>query len=142
MAKQTQAKYLLGRDAVVTIDGVTIQSLTDAVVRVRTEEMSVANGVDLADSTLAFRRTVEYQAIVTNPAETSYLIEKSARSANGRPQLVVMVLTKGHITKAFYATIHDMEEDQPLGDLARTRWAFKQWGKLPVVTEGGGGFPV
>lgn len=137
-----EQKWLLGKDAVVTIDGVTIQSITDAVVRVRTEEMSVASGVDVGDSTLVYRRTVEYQAVVTRPAETSYLIEKSARSANGRPQLVVMVLTKGHIDKSFYATIHDMEEDQPLGDLARTRWLFKQWGKLPVVTEGGGGFPL
>lgn len=135
-----EKKYLLGRDAVVTIDGVTIQSITDAVVRVRTEEMSVANGVDAADSTLVYRRTIEYQGIVTNPAETSYLIGKSALSPNGRPQLVVMVLSRGHITKTFYATIHDMEEDQPLGDLGRTRWAFRQWGKLPVVTEGGGGF--
>jgi hypothetical protein len=134
-----EKKWLLGRDAVVTIDGVTIQSITDAVVRVRTEEMSVASGVDVGDSTLVYRRTVEYQAVVTNPAETSYLIEKSAPAANGRPKLVVMVLTRGHITKDFYATIHDVEEDQPLGDLARTRWLFKQWGKLPVVTEGGGG---
>jgi len=134
-----EKKWLLGRDAVVTIDGVTIQSITDAVVRVRTEEMSVASGVDLADATLVYRRTIEYQAVVTNPAETSYLIEKSAPAASGRPQLVVMVLTKGHITKTFYATIHDMEEDQPLGDLARTRWLFKQWGKIPLVLEGGGG---
>ena len=134
-----EKKWLLGRDAVVTIDGVTIQSITDAVVRVRTEEMSVASGVDIADSTLVYRRTVEYQAVVTNPAETSYLIGKASLLPNGRPQLVVMVLTRGHITKAFYATIHDMEEDQPLGDLGRTRWAFKQWGKLPVVLEGVGG---
>lgn len=137
-----EQKWLLGKDAVVTIDGVTIQSITDAVVRVRTEEMSVASGVDVGDSTLVYRRTVEYQAVVTRPAETSYLIEKASRLPNGRQQLVVMVLTRGHINKAFYATIHDVEEDQPLGDLARTRWLFKQWGKLPVVTEGGGGFPL
>jgi hypothetical protein len=137
-----EKKWLLGKDAVVTIDGVPIQSITDAVVRARTEEMSVASGVDLGDSTLVYRRTIEYQAVVTNPAETSYLQKKSLPASTGRPQLVVIVLTKGHIEKAFYATIHDMEEDQPLGDLARTRWLFKQWGKLPVVTEGGGGFPL
>jgi hypothetical protein len=133
-------KYRLGKDAQLAVDGVVIQSIIDDMVRVRTEEMSVASGVDIADSSLVYRRTIEIQAIVTDPAETSYLLGKAEPLPNGRPQLVVLELTKGHIERKLYATIHDIDEDRPLTDTSKTRWLFKQWGKLPLIPQGGGGY--
>ena len=126
--------YLLGKDAVLTVDGLFLQSITDAVVRVRTQEMSVANGVDAADSTLVFRRTIEYQCVITDLNESSFLLARQSNTV-GLPILVAVVLARGHLVKAFFATIHDMEEDQPLGDQARTRWVFKEWGKQPLTIE-------
>jgi hypothetical protein len=136
----TMKKYRLGKDAQLSIDGVVIQSIIDDMVRVRTEEMSVASGVDIADSTLVYRRTLEIQAIVTDPAETAYLLGKAEPLANGRPQLVVLKLDKGHIEREFYATVHDIDEDRPLVDTSKMRWLFKQWGKLPMISQGRGGY--
>ena len=133
-------KYRLGKDAQLSVDGVVIQSIIDDMVRIRTEEMSVASGVDIADSTIVYRRTLEVQAIVTDPAETVYLLGKAEPLANGRPRLVVLELTKGHIERKFYATVHDIDEDRPLADTAKTRWLFKQWGKLALIPQGGGGY--
>lgn len=127
---------LLGRNAVLMVDGVALQSVQDASIRVATEEVDAHNGSDGATASVVVRRTIQVQFTAIDPRETRYLADRMELSfgQSPMPKLVLVTLLRGHITRSFYATIHDLEEDQPLRGAAGTRWLLKQWGRLPFQT--------
>lgn len=133
-------QFLLGRNARLAVDGVELQSVQDAYIRVVVDEVEAHNGGDKATSTVVVRRTHQIQFVLIDPRETLYLGRKMELSAtqSPRPQLVLVKILRGHITRSFYATLHDLDEDQGMRGLCQTRWSLKQWGKLPLqsVEEG------
>jgi hypothetical protein len=140
----TTREFRLGRDAVLTVDGRVLQSIVDETVRVVTDEMSVANGVDVADATLVYRRTIHLQFTLLDTREALYLgtlVESQPDDGlpilDNRPRLVVVELSKGHVRRKYYATIHELDEDRGIRGVIATRWFVKQWGKLPLLEVGG-----
>lgn len=130
MAKQ----YRLGRNAALLVDGVVLQSIQDASVRVAVDEVDVHNGGDSATAHVVVRRSIQVQFIAIDARESLYLGQRleATNTETPMPRLVLVTLLGGHISRSFYATVHDLDEDQPLRGVAGTRWLLKQWGKLPL----------
>ena len=128
---QTIRQYRLGKNAALSVDGYVLQSVIDDSVRVLTDEMNVANGADVADSTLVYRRTIQIQVVLIDVREARFLGERlqTASDADLRPRLVVVELSGGHIARKFFATIHEADEDRGIRSVVATRWIIKQWGK-------------
>lgn len=128
-------QFLLGRNARLVVDGVLLQSIQDAYVRVTADEIEAHHGGDYFASTIVVRRTVQVQFTLIDPRESRYLGEKMDTKDpvypwRKIPNLVFATISRGHIIRSFYATLHDLDEDQSLRGVDAARFSLKQWGKL------------
>lgn len=126
-------QFLLGRNARLFIDGVLLQSVQDAYVRVNVDEVDAHNGGDDATSTVVVRRTLQVQFVLIDPRESRYVGDKLEKTSTQSPRqrLVLATISRGHVVRSFYATLHDLDEDQSLRGVSPVRFSLKQWGKLP-----------
>lgn len=131
-------QFRLGRNAQLMVDGVVLQSVQDAYVRIQVDEVEAHHGGDKATAFVTTRRSISVQFVVIDPRESRFIGERLelSFSQSPRPQLVLATVTRGHITRSFYATVHDIDEDQPLRGISPVRFLLKQWGKLPLQAVG------
>jgi hypothetical protein len=127
----TGRQYRLGRNCVLSIDGVVLQSIQDVSVRVIPDEIDVHNGGEACQSVVVVRRTIHVSFSLIDVREALFLGQRMELSfgQSPRPKTCLVAVSGGHVVKSFTATVHDLDEDQPLRSNVGTRWLLKQWGK-------------
>ena len=124
-------EYRLGRNCVLSIDGVVLQSVQDVNIRVIPDEFDVHNGGDICQSVVVVRRTIQVAFTLIDVREAQFVGKRMELSfgQSPLPKKCLVVVAGGHVVKSFTATVHDLDEDQPLRSNVGTRWLIKQWGK-------------
>lgn len=120
-------EYRLGRKCVLTVDGVVLQSVTDALLRVTVQTVEASGGGNTAETQLVVRRSHQVDFQLLDFEEAQLLDGKIA--VPGSERLVEVSVQQGHVARTFIASVHEVEEPQDLRSVVATRWLFRQWGQ-------------
>jgi len=120
-------EYRLGRKCVLTVDGVVLKSVTDALLRVTVQTVEASGGGNVAETQLVVRRSHQLDVQLLDFVENQLLDGKIA--VPGTELLVEVSVQQGHVSRTFIASVHEVEEPQDLRSAVATRWLFRQWGQ-------------
>lgn len=120
-------EYRLGRNCVLTVDGVVMKSVTDALLRVTVKTIEATGGGNTAESQLVVLRSHQLDVQILDFVEAQLLDGKIA--VPGTERLVEVGVEQGHVARTFIASVHEVEEPQDLRSVVATRWLFRQWGQ-------------
>jgi hypothetical protein len=112
---------------VLTVDGVVLKSVTDALLRVTVQTVEASGGGNVAETQLVVRRSHQLDVQLLDFVEAQLLDGKIA--VPGKEQLVEVSVEQGHVARTFIASVHEVEEPQDLRSAVATRWLFRQWGQ-------------
>lgn len=123
--------YLLGRECVLSIEGVKIHGASDVTVRESVTEVDATGFNHRSVSTLVTHRTIELSVSIPDVSYAKALYEARQRLHwNGlwMPNIFSVSLQGGVIEfDELLFTIHDVDADEPLNGAVIPRFTFKQW---------------
>lgn len=118
----------LGRNCSLIVDGTLLQSVTDALLRVRTTTQEATGGGSTASAEIVVRRDLSIDFTLLDWAEAQFMDSKVAASPGADP-IVEVHVANGHLSRVFLAKVHDVDEGQGVGEVVSSRWELRQWGQ-------------
>ena len=116
-------KFVLGRECVFRVEGLTVESVRDVGVRRTTNEVDATGYGHSCRSSVVIHRTYEIDMEVLDPAEVSAL-----RSAELSETPITVTTHNGLIPVSAMFTIHEISADESLNDAVVARFTLRQWG--------------
>lgn len=122
--------YLLGRECVLSIEGVKIHGASDVTVRESVTEVDATGFNHRSVSTLVTHRTIELSVSIPDVSYAKELYKERQKLFLGlwMPRIFSVSLQGGVIEfDELLFTIHDVDADEPLNGAVIPRFTFKQW---------------
>lgn len=129
-----QRQYALGRECVMTVNGVVVSGASDVLVRETVTEIDATGFNHDSVSTLAVLRTIEIEASVPDIAAARRLYGLRSQDKGGFkvPQVVYVELSGGVVEEKRHFIISEVAADEPLEGAVIPRFIFKSWAHKPA----------